>query len=119
MREQLTALRALMAEEGIDLYLIPSEDYHHSEYVNDYFKCREYYSGFTGDAGTLLVGAENAWLWTDGRFFLQGAEQLAGSGIELMKSGEEGVPTLTEFLQAQSTEVRLTLGFDGRLITAR
>lgn len=63
MREQLTALRALMAEEGIDLYLIPSEDYHHSEYVNDYFKCREYYSGFTGDAGTLLVGAENAWLW--------------------------------------------------------
>ena len=119
MREQLTALRALMAEEGIDLYLIPSEDYHHSEYVNDYFKCREYYSGFTGDAGTLLVGAENAWLWTDGRFFLQGAEQLAGSGIELMKSGEEGVPTLTEFLQAQSTDVRLTLGFDGRLITAR
>jgi Xaa-Pro aminopeptidase len=129
-----------MEEAGVDLYLIPSEDFHHSEYVNDYFKFREYMSGFTGDAGTLLVGADDAWLWTDGRFFLQGAQQLEGSGIQLMKSGEDGVPTLEEFLARQSQEHRtasdkasqtapvrdsagshagrLTLGFDGRLITA-
>lgn len=95
MREQLTKLRALMAARHIDAYLIPTTDFHGSEYVNDYFKCRRYVSGFTGSAGTLLVTPDEAWLWTDGRYFLQAADQLAGTGIGLMKEKEPGVPTIT------------------------
>lgn len=98
MREQLTKLRALMAARHIDAYLIPTTDFHGSEYVNDYFKCRRYVSGFTGSAGTLLVTPDEAWLWTDGRYFLQAADQLAGTGIGLMKEKEPGVPTIAEYL---------------------
>ncbi len=117
MREQVTELRKLMKEEGIDVYLIPTSDFHGSEYVGDYFKCREYVSGFTGSAGTLLVSAEDACLWTDGRYFIQAAGQLEGSGIRLMKMGEPGVPTLSAYLQ-RVLGPGMTLGFDGRCVMA-
>ena len=92
MKKEIIELKkTVMAEEGIDAYFVPSGDFHGSEYVNDYFRMRAFLSGFTGSAGELLVTGDGAWLWTDGRYFLQAASQLAGSGIELMKMGEEGV----------------------------
>ena len=96
MRKQLTALRRKMKERGIDIYIIPTTDYHGSEYVNDYFKCREYISGFTGSAGTLIVKQDFAGMWTDGRYFLQARQQLEGSGITLMAIGERGVPSICD-----------------------
>lgn len=118
MRQQLTALRREMKAEGIDAYLIPTTDFHGSEYVNEYFKCREFVSGFTGSAGTLLVTADWAGLWTDGRYFLQAADQLRGSGIDLMKEREPDVPTIDEFLVSNLSEGSC-LGFDGRVVSCR
>ncbi len=117
MKPELIALRRVMAEHGIAWYLIPTDDFHASEYVGAHFKCRAYVSGFTGSAGTLLVGAEWAGLWTDGRYFLQATQQLEGSGIELCKSGEPGVPTLEEYLR-QNLQPGQVLGFDGRTVSA-
>ena len=121
MRKQLEELRAQMQKRGIDVYIVPTTDYHGSEYVNDYFKCREYISGFTGSAGTLAVTPGTAALWTDGRYFLQAEAELSGSGIELMKEGIAEVPTLEEYIEALSKEKepqRLRLGFDGRVVSA-
>ncbi len=118
MREQIRALRAAMKVAQIDAYLVPTTDFHGSEYVNPYFKCREYLSGFTGSAGTLLVTADWAGLWTDGRYFLQAGAQLSGSGIELMKEREPGVPTISEYLELHLPEGN-TLGFDGRVVNCR
>lgn len=117
MRSELTALRNKMKEKGIQVYLIPTTDWHGSEYVNDFFKCREYISGFTGSAGTLAVEADSARLWTDGRYFIQAEKQLAGSGITLMKMGEPGVPELEEYLAGLPKET--VIGFDGRVISWR
>ena len=103
-----------MREHNIDAYLIQTNDFHGSEYMNDYFKCREFMSGFTGSAGTMVVTFDAACLWTDGRYFLQATAQLDGSGITLMKSGEPEVPTITEYLQ-QALTADQTLGFDGRV----
>ena len=86
--EKLTALRRAMARRGLAAYLVLTDDFHASEYVGDYFKAREYLSGFTGSAGTLLILPSRALLWTDGRYFLQAESQLAGSGIELMRMGQ-------------------------------
>ena len=118
MAHPLQALRDVMAEHQIDAYLIPTADFHGSEYVGEHFACREYISGFTGSAGTLLVFANWAGLWTDGRYFLQAAEELKGSDIRLMKQGEPGVPTIEAFLRA-SLQPEQTLGFDGRCVDAR
>ncbi len=118
MRQQIETLRREMKVEGIDAYLIPTTDFHGSEYVNEYFKCREFMSGFTGSAGTLLVTDNWAGLWTDGRYFLQAAAQLQGSGIELMKEREPGVPTIEEYLKQQLPEGSC-LGFDGRVVSCR
>ena len=109
MAHPLQALRDVMAEHQIDAYLIPTADFHGSEYVGEHFACREYISGFTGSAGTLLVFANWAGLWTDGRYFLQAAEELKGSDIRLMKQGEPGVPTIEAFLRA-SLQPEQTLG---------
>ena len=122
MRRELTALREQMRKHNIDWYLIPSSDPHGSEYLNPHFRCREYISGFTGSAGTLLVGMDEAYLWTDGRYFIQAASQLTGSGISLMKSGEKDVPTVTQFLRDLSenkSSGRLTLGFDGVTVSMK
>ncbi|MGF6375993.1 Xaa-Pro aminopeptidase [Clostridiales Family XIII bacterium PM5-7] len=115
MRKQLVDLRKVMAEHHIDAYLIPTTDFHGSEYVNDYFKCRKFISGFTGSAGTLLVTTNDAFLWTDGRYFLQAASQLAGTGIQLMKMNQPDVPTILDYLN-QHLSSGETLGFDGRVI---
>ena len=116
-RQQIEELRSVMRAHGIDAYLIVTDDFHGSEYVGDYFKCREYVSGFDGSAGTLVVTQKEARLWTDGRYFLQAAEQLAGTGIALMKSGEEGVPTIDVYLYDALGDEKC-VGFDGRTVTA-
>ena len=117
IQSRLTALRKVMKEKNIDYYVIPTADFHGSEYVNDYFKVREYFSGFTGSAGTLLVWQAGAALWTDGRYFIQAEAELRGTGVTLMKMREEGVPTMEEFLASEIKE-GMTLGFDGRTISA-
>ena len=115
MRQQLINLRQKMQQNQIDAYLSPTTDYHGSEYVNDYFKCRKYISGFSGSAGTLIITMGEAWLWTDGRYFLQAAKQLEGTGIDLMKMGQPDVPTISEYLEATLTREDC-LGFDGRVV---
>jgi Xaa-Pro aminopeptidase len=115
---RLAALRSQMKEHGIDYYMIPTADYHSSEYVNDYFKVREYFCGFTGSSGTLLVWQEGAGLWTDGRYFIQADHELEGTGVTLFRMRDEGVPDITEFLQ-QNMKQGQTLGFDGRVISAQ
>ena len=115
MRQQLINLRQKMQQNQIDAYLIPTTDYHGSEYVNDYFKCRKYISGFSGSAGTLVITMGEAWLWTDGRYFLQAAKQLEGTGIGLMKMGQPDVPTISEYLETTLTSEDC-LGFDGRVV---
>ncbi len=118
MRQQLVDLRAVMEKHGVDYCLVPSNDFHGSEYLSSHFKARKWVSGFTGSAGTLLVGKDWAGLWTDGRYFLQAAEQLEGSGIELMKMGEPGVPTLNGYLE-QHLKAGQVLAFDGRVVSTR
>ena len=118
IRDRLKALRTEMKAAGVDYYMIPTADFHNSEYVNDYFKVREYFSGFTGSSGTLLVWQESAGLWTDGRYFIQAERELDGTGVELFRIGNEGVPTITEFLQKNMGEGAV-LGFDGRVISAQ
>lgn len=113
---RLKALRALMKERGIDFYMMPTADFHNSEYVNDYFKVREFFCNFSGSNGTLLVWQEGAGLWTDGRYFIQAELELAGTGVELFRMQDEGVPTMKEFLQ-QNMGQGQTLGFDGRVLT--
>ncbi|MCR4673244.1 MAG: aminopeptidase P family protein [Lachnospiraceae bacterium] len=116
--ERVELLRSRMKEEKVDEYIIGTEDFHCSEYVGDFFKCRAYVSGFTGSAGTLVVRQDFAGLWTDGRYFLQAGQQLEGSGIELMKMHEPGVPELEDFV-ADSVKPGECLGFDGRCMNAR
>ncbi len=116
--ERLTALRSLMKEKGMDAYLIPTDDFHASEYVGDHFKCRKYMTGFTGSAGTAVVMQDMAGLWTDGRYFIQAEQQLAGSTVTLFKSGEPDVPTVHEFL-VKALKQGQCLGFDGRTVSAK
>ena len=85
MCEKLTERRTLMAREGMDAYISPTADFHESEYVGEYFKARAYMTGFTGSAGVAVATKDTAGMWTDGRYFIQAASQLAGSGFELMK----------------------------------
>lgn len=113
--EKIARLREKMAEKGMDVYVIPTADFHQSEYVGEHFKARAYMTGFTGSAGTAVITASEARLWTDGRYFIQAGKQLAGSPVELMKMGEPGVPTLNEYLQTAVPEGGV-LGFDGRVI---
>ncbi|MDQ0150968.1 aminopeptidase P family protein [Eubacterium multiforme] len=114
-KEIVSKLREIMKEKGLDAYIIPSSDNHQSEYVGEFFKARAYVSGFTGDAGTVVITQDEAGLWTDGRFFLQATYQLEGSTIKLFKMGNEGVPTILEYLEENMPNGG-TLGFDGRLI---
>lgn len=115
-KEKLKRLRDAMATHNMAAYLVVSEDDHGSEYVGDHFKAREYLSGFTGSAGTLVVTPTQAALWTDGRYFLQAEAQLRDSGITLMKIGEEGVPTIPAYLH-DCLQAGDALGFDGTTLT--
>ncbi len=105
-----------MREKGIDVYIVPSADFHQSEYVGEYFKCREWISGFTGSAGTVVVTHEMAGLWTDGRYFIQAAKQLEGTGIQLFKMGEPGVPSFIEFI-VENIKKGQCVGFDGKVMS--
>ncbi|HBF7276248.1 TPA: aminopeptidase P family protein [Clostridioides difficile] len=118
IKDGLSGLRKFMEEKNIDAYMIPSSDNHQSEYVGDYFKSREFISGFNGSAGTVIVTKDEAGLWTDGRYFIQAESQLEGSTIKLFKMGQEGCPTTDEYLYKNIPEGG-TLGFDGRVISAR
>ena len=114
VKERIEELRKLMKEHGIDLYIIPTSDYHQSEYVGEYFGARKYMSGFTGSAGTLIVGLDEARLWVDGRYHIQAEKQTANTGITLMKMGLAGVDTINEYLEKN---VDKTVGFDGRVMS--
>lgn len=116
VRERLAALRSLMRSRGIDMYLVESEDPHGSEYVSEHFQCRAYISGFTGSAGTAVITQESAGLWTDGRYFLQAGQQLENSGFTLFRSGEEGVPTVHDYILSHILPGQ-KLGFDGRTVS--
>lgn len=116
--ERIKALREEMKKRNIAVYIIPTSDFHESEYVGDYFKARRYMTGFTGSAGTAVITMTEAGLWTDGRYFIQAAQQLLGSPVTLYRSGEEGVPTVSAYV-AQHLEEGTCLGFDGRVMNAR
>ena len=113
INQRITKLRQLMKERGIDLYIIPTSDFHQSEYVGSYFEARHYMSGFSGSAGTLIVREDEAYLWTDGRYFIQAEKELADSCIQLMKMRTPGVPTIKEYIEKYP---EATIGFDGRVM---
>ena len=117
IEERLAHLRQQMKEREMDVYLIPTADFHESEYVGEYFKCRSFMSGFTGSAGSLVVTLEDAALWVDGRYFVQAGEQLKGTSIRMMKMGEEGVPEIEDFI-AEAVPKQGCLGFDGRVVNS-
>ena len=114
--ERLSALRKCMQDKHIDIYIVPTADFHQSEYVGEHFKARAYITGFTGSAGTAVITLHDAKLWTDGRYFLQAAKQLEGTGVTLMKMFEPGVPTIEEYLEAELKSGQ-TLSFDGRVVS--
>ncbi len=116
--ERIEALRAEMQKRNIDMYIVPTSDFHESEYVGDHFKARKYITGFTGSAGTAVITKDAAGLWADGRYFIQAEQQLAGSPVTLYRMGEEGVPTVKEYVEKNLTEGGC-LGFDGRVINAK
>ena len=118
IKQRIENIRDLMKEKNIYAYIVPSSDYHQSEYVGDYFKSREFMSGFTGSAGTLIISMDKAGLWTDGRYFIQAEQELKDSGIKLFKMGEEGVPTIEEYL-LEKLPKNSTLGFDGRVMSVK
>ncbi|MCR0327274.1 aminopeptidase P family protein [[Clostridium] innocuum] len=116
--EKLNKLRALMKERKMDVYMIPTSDFHETEYVGEHFKARSFMSGFTGSAGTLIVCKDCAALWTDGRYFIQAADQLKDSTIDLMKQGEEGVPSIPEYIN-EHMQMNGVFGFDGRVMNTK
>ena len=116
INSRIAALRKKMEICNVHYVIIPTGDYHNSEYVSDFFRVREFFSGFTGSNGTLVVTREEALLWTDGRYFIQAELELKGSDIILCKMGEEDVPTIQEYLALNYKQDEI-IGFDGRVIT--
>lgn len=117
IRERLAKVRELMKETGIDIYVVVTGDYHISEYAGDYFKEREYITGFTGSAGTAVITQNEAKLFTDGRYFVQAARQIEGTGFELMAVGAPGVMNLIEYCTSVAGK-DMVMGFDGRTVPA-
>ena len=114
---RLQALRNEMAKRDIAIYIVPTADFHESEYVGEYFTARRYMTGFTGSAGVAVITMDEAGLWTDGRYFIQAAAQLEGSTVTLYKMGEDGVPTVDEYIEKTLAEGQ-TIGFDGRVVNS-
>lgn len=114
---RLQALRQAMTECGIDAVIVPQTDPHQSEYLARHWQAIRFLTGFTGSAGTLVVTADEAWLWTDSRYFIQAADQLAGTGVELMKMGLPETPGIEEWLAAH-LPAGSVVGLDGMLFTA-
>ena len=116
IKERIEKLRRLMADRKIDMYVIPTADFHQSEYVGEHFKARKFITGFSGSQGTAVITKDDARLWTDGRYFLQASQQLEGTGVLLMKMGNPGVPTICEFIK-EALPQNAVLGFDGRVVS--
>ncbi len=116
--DRIASLRKLMETYHMDAYLVPTADFHESEYVGRHFACRHYITGFTGSAGIALITKNWAGLWTDGRYFVQAAAELKDSGVELMKMGQPGVPTVEQYLE-EAMPAQGLLGFDGRVINSK
>ena len=114
--ERIANLRSLMAEKGIDAYVVPTADFHQSEYVGEYFKARKFITGFSGSYGTAVILKDDAGLWTDGRYFFQATNELEGTGVRLMKMFVGDTPSVTEFLAANIKEGG-KVGFDGRVLS--
>lgn len=118
VNERIAQLRKLMHQKKIDVYYVPNEDDHLSEeYTAEYFQCKSFLSGFTGDAGCLIVTKNFAGLWTDGRYFTQAEGELAGTEVTLMRLRQAGVPDPLDYLIA-NTPKNGVLGFDGRVVSA-
>lgn len=115
--ERIEALRGLMKEAGIAAVIIPQADPHLGEYLAPHWQARRWFSGFSGSAGDLVVTLSAALLWTDSRYFLQAADQLTGSGIELMKDGLEETPSITAYL-CSALKAGDKVGVDGMLFSA-
>lgn len=113
----INTLQQKMKERNISYYIVPTADYHNSEYISDYFKDRQYLTGFTGSQGTLLVTQDNAYLWVDGRYYIQAELQTKDTGITIMKMGQPNVPTILEFIGSQANDGDL-IGFDGKTMNA-
>ena len=114
--KRVEKLRALMAEKGMHGYVVPTADFHQSEYVGEHFKARKFISGFSGSYGTAVITKDDGGLWTDGRYFFQATNELEGSGIRLMKMFVGDTPSVTEFL-ADVVPEGGTVGFDGRVMS--
>lgn len=115
IQERLAALREEMKKRNIAIYVVPTADFHESEYVGTHFKARKFITGFTGSAGTAVITLTEAGLWTDGRYFVQAAKQLEGTTVMLYRMGEDGVPTVNEYIKSTLKEGGC-IGFDGRVI---
>lgn len=115
IQERIEALRSLMEKRKIDIYIVPTADFHQSEYVGEHFKAREFITGFTGSAGTAVITLTEAGLWTDARYFIQAAGQLEGTSVTLWKMGEPEVPTIEEYVKETLPEGG-NIGFDGRTV---
>ena len=113
--ERLQQLREEMAKRNIAVYIVPTADFHESEYVGEHFKARKFITGFSGSAGTAVITMKEAGLWTDGRYFVQAGEQLKGTTVKLFRVGEEGVPTVNEYVE-QVLQEKECIGFDGRVV---
>ncbi|ETD16408.1 MULTISPECIES: aminopeptidase P family protein [Prevotellaceae] len=114
IQKRLIALREVMRQEHLGAFIVPSTDPHNGEYVPEHWKCREWLSGFNGSAGTVVVTADRAALWTDSRYFIAAAEQLNGTGIELMKERVAGTPTISQWIGAQLADTNSKeVGIDG------
>lgn len=113
--ERVAKLRALMAEKGIDAYVVPTADFHQSEYVGEHFKARKFITGFSGSYGTAVIAKDDAGLWTDGRYFFQATNELEGSGVRLMKMFVDDTPSVTEYL-AENVPEGGKVAFDGRVL---
>lgn len=113
--ERLAALREEMKRRSIDIYVVPTADFHESEYVGEHFKARKFITGFTGSAGTAVITLKEAGLWTDGRYFVQAEKQLEGSTVTLYRMAEEGVPAVEEFVKDKLPQGGC-IGFDGRTV---
>ncbi|MFJ7730635.1 aminopeptidase P family protein [Lysinibacillus sp. NPDC097231] len=116
IRDRVEKLRQLMKKNQMDAYIVPSFDAHQSEYVAEHWKCRQWISGFTGSAGTVVITLDDAGLWTDGRYYIQAEKQLEGSGIRLFRMMDPGVPFYTEWLADVLNEGSI-VGFDGNVFS--
>lgn len=117
INERVKQLRTIMNEKNIDMYFIPTSDFHDSEYVGDYFRARAWLSGFTGSAGVMVVDANKAIVWSDGRYFIQAENQLSNTCIDFYRQGEEGYPTLYQYI-VDNLAPNGTLAFDGKVVSS-